>query len=309
MRLTAILFWLLAFTAQPAFAASAPELKSLEQQLSLILASKSGDHGVAALDLATGEIVGVAADEPFPMASTVKIAIAAHYLAEVEAGRRSMNDIIAGRSAASLMDAMIITSDNHATDLLLMNLGGPAATQRWLHQKNIYGLRVDRTIDQLLRARRDLYDVRDSSTPRAMVNLLGQLDKGNLLQPWSRFHLLSLMERCKTGKNRIRGMLPFGTQVQNKTGTLNGLTTDVGFITLPDGRRLAVAFFARHGTDRPRTIAETARTVYDGFLRWVKTPFGAKAGVTTTAPALVPQTAAPTTASAGFAVRASTERH
>jgi beta-lactamase class A len=281
-----ILLWLLAFAAHPAAAASSTELHSLEQQLAQILASKQGDHGVAALDLASKELVGVSADRPFPMASTVKIAIAANYLAEVELGRRSLDDRIGGRSAADLMDAMIVRSDNHATDLLLINLGGPEAVQTWLHQRNVKGLRIDRTIAQLLRDKRDLYDVRDSSTPRAMVELLARLDGGDLLKPWARHHLLSLMGRCITGKNRIRGMLPVGTLVENKTGTLNGLTTDVGIITLPDGRRVAVAFFARHGADRPRTIAETARAVYDGFAGWIrKKTFQSAPSAITAAPA------------------------
>ena len=272
MRLIAILFWVLALSSQPAVAASSPELKTLEQQLAMLVASRPGDHGIAALELGTGELVGVAADEPFPMASTVKIAVAAFYLSKVELGSRSLDDMIGGRKASALMEAMMVRSDNHATDLLLMNLGGPQALQGWLDRNEIRGLRVDRTIAQLLRDRRDLYDVRDSSTPRAMVDLLRRIDRGNLLQPASRFHLLSLMERCVTGKNRIRGLLPADALVENKTGTLSGLTTDVGFITLPNGRRIAVAFFARHGLDRPRTIAEAARAVYDGFLSWIKKP-------------------------------------
>jgi beta-lactamase class A len=81
------------------------------------------------------------------------------------------------------------------------------------------------------------------------------------------------MGRCITGKNRIRGLLPAGTYVENKTGTLNGLSTDIGFITLPDGRRVAVAFFARYGTDRPRTIAQAARAIYDGFATAFRRPF------------------------------------
>ena len=68
-------------------------------------------------------------------------------------------------------------------------------------------------------------------------------------------------------------MLPFGTLVENKTGTLSGLTTDVGFITLPDGRRIAVAFFARGGTDRPSAIARAARTIYDGFAAAFRNSF------------------------------------
>ena len=83
------------------------------------------------------------------------------------------------------------------------------------------------------------------------------------------------MARCKTGKNRIRGLLPFGTPVENKTGTLNGLTTDVGYITLPGGRRIAVAFFARGGTNRPRAIAEAARTIYYGFTNALRASFSA----------------------------------
>ena len=99
-----------------------------------------------------------------------------------------------------------------------------------------------------------------------MVGLLKKIDSGELLQPWSRSYLLGLMGRCMTGKNRIRGLLPAGTQVQNKTGTLNGYASDVGFITLPNGRRIAIALFARYGSNRPYTIARAARIIYNGFL-------------------------------------------
>jgi beta-lactamase class A len=273
MRVIAFFCWVLALAGQPAWAASSPALEPLERQLGWLAASNSSDVGIAALDLKSGELVSLRGDEPFPMASTVKIAVAANYLAQVEYGRRSLDDKISGRSARSLMEAMIIRSDNHATDVLIRDLGGAGTLQSWLDQHQVKGLRIDRNIADLLRSKRDLRDVRDSSTPRAMVDLLARIDSGKLLKPEGRSYLLDLMARCKTGKNRIRGLLPSGTHVENKTGTLNGLTTDVGFITLPDGRRLAVAFFARYGSDRPRTIAEAARTIYDGFARWVARPF------------------------------------
>ena len=265
MRFVAIFCWLLALLAQPASAASSAAVQSLEQQLAWFAHAQATDVGIAALDLSSGEMVSIRGDEAFPMASTVKIAVAANYLAQVEHGRRSIGDTIGGKTAASLLEAMIIRSDNHATDLLLRDLGGPALVQLWLTQQGVAGLRIDRTIAQLLRDRRDLWDVRDSSTPKAMVQLLQRIDSGALLSPQSRSYLLDLMSRCITGKNRIRGSLPPGTLVENKTGTLSGLTTDVGFITLPNGRRIAVAFFARGGTDRPRTIARAARAIYDGF--------------------------------------------
>ncbi|HWJ58460.1 MAG TPA: serine hydrolase [Sphingomicrobium sp.] len=272
MRRLALLLSLLCFAfAQPAAAASTPSLSSLEQQLSYLLAGKSADVGLAALDLSTGETLSIKGDTRFPMASTVKLAVAATYLSQVDNGRRSLDDTIKGTSVRSLMARMLIHSDNRATDVLIRDLGGPQAVQDWLDFHGFKNMRIDRTIARLLSDKRDLWDHRDSSTPLAMVEFLRRLDRGNVLQPSSRSYLLGLMSRCETGRNRMKALLPFGTLVEHKTGTLNGLTDDVGFITLPDGRRLAVAFFARGGSNRPATIAEAARTIYDGFrsvVRW-----------------------------------------
>ncbi len=272
MRHLAFLFGLLAFFASPLAAEAPLYLAPLERQLSALEAANPGNVGIAALDLSTGDMVSIRGDEPFPMASTVKVAIAAQYLAQVEYGRRTLDTTISGRSARSLLEAMIIHSDNAATDIILRDLGGPGNVQSWLTQNQLSGLRVDRNIARLLADRRDLSDRRDSATPKAMVTLLARLDSGKLLKPTGRSYLLSLMARCATGKNRMRALLPFGTPVEHKTGTLNGLTTDVGFITLPDGRRLAIALFARHGSDRPRTLAEAARRIYDGFRTVLRTP-------------------------------------
>jgi beta-lactamase class A len=273
-RFVAVLLAFLAFAGQPALAAGAASgsLTDLEQQLSSLLADKSADVGIAALDLNTGEIVSIKGDTPFPMASTVKVAVAALYLAQVDHGRRSLDDRISGVSARSLMARMLIHSDNRATDMLLKNLGGPTALHDWLQDHGVQGLRVDRTIAQLLSDKRDLWDRRDSSTPVAMVDLLKRIYKAELIRPQSRDYLLDLMAQCQTGKNRMKALLP-GVPIEHKTGTLNGLTDDVGFISLPDGRRVAVAIFARGGSDRPRTIAEAARAIYDGFRTVFTWPF------------------------------------
>lgn len=273
MRLTAFFLWLLAFATQPVAAAASPNLWSLEQQLSTLVAGKSADVGIAALDLTSGETVSINGDRSFPMASTMKVAVAAAYLQQVDYGRRSLDDRIAGQSAQRLIERMLINSDNPATDILMRNLGGPRAIQEWVRWHGFSNMRVDRTIAQLLRSPRDLWDSRDSATPLAMVALLQRIDSGKVLKPGSRAYLLSTMSRCTTGKNRMRAMLPAGTRVEHKTGTLSGLTSDVGFITLPDGRRVAVALFARGGSDRPNTIAQAARTIYDGFLAELRSPF------------------------------------
>ena len=265
MRSVGLLVWVAAFLAQPAWAEAPPKLQLLEQRLAAMAVENPGEYGFAALDLTTGGTVAFNAHEPFPMASTMKVAVAATYLAQVDAGQRSLDDKIAGLTAAEQMDAMITRSDNRATDLLLSMLGGPGAVDEWLRTHGLTGIRVDRTIAQLLSDRRDLRDIRDSSTPDAMVALLRLIDAGDVLKPASRSLLLDMMSRCRTGSNRIRGLLPPGTKVENKTGTLAGYTGDVGFLTLSDGRRIAVAFFARGGANRAGVIATAARAIHDAF--------------------------------------------
>ena len=88
--------------------------------------NKSADVGIAALDLKSGESISIRGDVPFPMASTVKVGVAALYLAQVDHGRRSLDDTIGGVPVRSLMARMIIHSDNRATDILFKDLGGPA---------------------------------------------------------------------------------------------------------------------------------------------------------------------------------------
>lgn len=274
MRWFGLIVWLIAMVSgAPAWAMTSPELRPLEQQLATMLAGRTGEYGVAAIDLRNGATVSINGDRAFPMASTVKVAVAAAFLAQVDHGRRSLSDQLGSLSARRHMELMLTKSDNRATDVLIKDLGGPAAVQAWLSFHGMDGIRVDRTIAQLLGDRRNLLDQRDSATPMAMVRLLRTLDLGQVLTPASRTTLLDMMSRCSTGKNRMRAMLPFGTRVEHKTGTLDGLTDDVGFITLPDGRRIAIALFARYGTDRPGSIARAARYIYDGFTTMWRNPF------------------------------------
>jgi beta-lactamase class A len=273
MRFVRYLAWLLVLVAQPAWAQVSPGLQFLEQRLAALAVENPGEYGFAAMDLATGTTVSFNGQRAFPMASTMKIAVAATYLAEVDAGRRSLDDRIGSASAYRLMDLMITRSNNHATDQLMASLGGPDAIDRWLRRHGLSGIRVDRTIAQLLGDRRDLRDTRDSSTPTAMLNLLRLVDTGNALRPQSRALLMDMMRRCETGSNRIPALLPRHARVEHKTGTLNNYTSDVGYLTFPNGRRIAVAFFARYGSNRPAVIATAARAIYDTFAVETMSPW------------------------------------
>ena len=112
-------------------------------------------------------------------------------------------------------------------------------------------------------------DPRDHTTPNAYLKLLLAIDGGTAMSAESSEFLLGVMSRTRTGAGRLKGMLPKGTPVAHKTGTIGGVANDVGYITLPDGRRFAIAVFTNSSetpaADRDRAIAEVARALYDFY--------------------------------------------
>ncbi|GAC1572793.1 MAG: hypothetical protein NVS3B5_01890 [Sphingomicrobium sp.] len=145
--------------------------------------------------------------------------------------------------------------------------------EQWIRLNGLEGTRIDRSIARLFRGPREFHDERDSTTPVAMVRLLKKLDRGEALKGPSRSLLLDLMSCCATGTHRIRALLPIGTRLGDKTGTLSGLTTDVGLISMPDRHKVAIAIFARGESERQPGMAAAARKVYDSF----HSPLGAVA--------------------------------
>ncbi len=202
-------------------------------------------------------------------------------------------------SLANLIYPMITESDNTATDVCMGLAGGPAAVTENLRRLGIKDFRVDRTVREILM---DFYslpsvtpeavveaigknpalvaaqvdpnpdfeaDPRDHTTPNAYLKLLLAIDGGTAMSAESREFLLGVMSRTRTGAGRLKGMLPKGTPVAHKTGTVGGVANDVGYITLPDGRRFAIAVFTNSSetpaSDRERAIAEVARALYDFY--------------------------------------------
>lgn len=265
-----------------------------EQRIAELADGDRGRIGVAAIDLATGENVAVLGDQLFPMASTSKIAVAATYLEMVERGRYSLTSefplLIPVRSrkfsspaapvregnhmaAIDLIEIMITRSSNPATDALLRVVGGPKAVNDWMERQGITDFSIDRDIATLVRDDGEYdpaswIDTRDVATPKAMVQLLEGLYRGDFLSDESRQVLLGAMSRTVTGSRRIPAFMPDDARVSHKTGSLNNTSSDIGIIEAPDGRAIAVAIYVTgQGTRRNREarIASIARALYDGF--------------------------------------------
>lgn len=208
-------------------------------------------------------------------------------------------------SVDRLLELMLQKSDNNATDVLVARAGGPQAVTAFVAGLGVTGLRVDCDTTHLLyramgihplsgsfrqnaeaarkadpqigvRDLRDLPNIpfsaepEDTATPSAMIDLVTAYEAGRALSPASTQRLFTIMAHCETGKARIVGMLPPGTAVAHKTGSLNGVGNDVGVVRLPDGRHFAVVVFvmkdSRGHVSRDRIMAEAARAAYDYFL-------------------------------------------
>lgn len=206
-------------------------------------------------------------------------------------------------SVHNLLELMLTRSDNTATDVMTAQAGGPAAVTAWLGKLGITGQRVDADTAHLLYRAYDLTpgpgtfrenmeaaraanperaklgsvpngpfnaDPRDATTPEAMLKLLLTIRSGKALSAASTKALIEIMERCHTGDARLKGLLPIGTVVAHKTGTLRSIANDVGIVTLPDGSQFAIAVYVKGDTKgtvtQDRVIAEIARTAYDYYL-------------------------------------------
>ncbi len=281
---------------------------ALEQTIAELADGSNGRIGIAAVDLSSGQYVGVLGDQRFPMASTSKIAIAATFLEGVERGRWSLTSefplLLPRRSTAfsskvapvyegehfqaiDLIEMMITRSNNAATDGLLRVVGGPDKVNDWMYRHGMKDFSIDRDIATLVRDDGEYdpashIDLRDSATPKTMLQLLTGLYQGKMLSDESRRVLLGAMSRTRTGTRRIPALMPAGVRVSHKTGSLHNTSSDIGILETADGRAVAVAIYVTgQGSrgNREAKIAQIARALHDGYAAqskrvWAKADYG-----------------------------------
>ena len=161
-------------------------------------------------------------------------------------------------------------SDNGAEEILIRQVGGPLAVESYMHSLGISGIQV-RYSERDLDRNEDL-QYQDWIEPKTAVELLERLVMSPPVSPAANAFLLQTMADSQTGPDQLRAGLPPGTILAHKTGhsgTHGGVTAatnDIGLITLPDGRRLAIAVFVTNSradeTTRQHVIALIARDVY-----------------------------------------------
>jgi len=148
---------------------------------------------------------------------------------------------------AELLRYTICESDGSTSDVLMKLIGGPGKVMLFLDGIHVPDIQVVNYEKEIGRDWETQY--RNWATPKAALALLAALQSKRGLSAESQALLLKLMTEAIPGAKRLKGELPAGTVVAHKTGTggtQNGITSatnDIGIITLPDGRHLAVAAF------------------------------------------------------------------
>lgn len=254
--------------APPARKAPADRLRALERGAARL--------GVCLLDTETGELAGHRLDEHFAFCSTFKLALVAACLREADHDRLDLDEVLpygkddllewapvtgehvdqGGLPIRDLARAAQTLSDGTAANLLVRRLGGPAAVTAKFREMGDTVTRLDRyepDLGLVLSA-----DLRDTTTPRAMAELVRRITTGELLKPASRALLLDWMVATQTGVHRLRAGTPAGWRIGNKTGTgrTEGTTNkvnDLAIVYPPERRPIVIAAYYDSGEYTPQT--------------------------------------------------------
>lgn len=167
-------------------------------------------------------------------------------------------------------------SDNGATDTLQRIIGGPAVVQAYIRSllgNDAFQLQTgEQEMDKDLQAQYGNW-----IEPAAATRLLQLLVTDSPLKPATNAFLVQVMTDSQTGAHRLRAGLPAGTPLAHKTGTsgvhggIAAATNDIGLITLPDGRHLAIAVYVTDAradeATREAVIARIAKAAYTAALQ------------------------------------------
>ena len=200
-----------------------------------------------------------------------------------------------------LIRLSLVESDGTASDVLMRIAGGANEIQSYLGLIGIQDIKVVNTEKEIGRDWQTQYE--NWAMPLASVELLswleqtaaelGPLEPAPKLPPGAicncpgpmELHfnhndlrlIVGLMKDSFPGAKRLKGLLPANTAVAHKTGTggtqngITGATNDIGIITMPNGKHIAIAVFVSDSPADEKTreavIAKIAKACWD---RWVK---------------------------------------
>ena len=216
----------------------------LESQIASTIKAFHGDMGLYARNLVTGETIAVNADERFPTASLIKVAVMAEVFHQIAEGRLALDTTVTLRApdkagdetvplnmlhpgvvltVDDLLHFMIAYSDNTATNLLV-GLVGTANVDAFLDANGLTKTRLyrptfrDGHADVLPEEEKE-YGL-GSTTPREAARLMELIAEGKLVSRGACDRMIALLA-MQQDRAMIPRSLPFEREeilVANKTG-------------------------------------------------------------------------------------------
>ena len=270
---------------------------ALRQQIKDIIKPVKGIVGVSLMGLETRDTISVNGGARLVLHSVMKFPIALTVLHLVDSGVLKLDQKIHFKkrdmvknthsplrdkypdgdvdvTIADLLGYMVSQSDNIACDMLLKKIDGPKTVQDYMLRLGIRGIAVRATEADMASSWELQYT--NWCKPVEMTILLDKFYKGDVVSKSNTDFLYKIMLETTTGPKRLKGLLPANMPVAHKTGTsptnaagLSPATNDVGIITLPNGKHLAISVFVCNSTDdeatREGTIAKIAKAAVDFY--------------------------------------------
>jgi beta-lactamase class A len=266
---------------------------ALRKQIEQIAAAAKGRVGVAAEVLETGQAVSLNPHEHFPMQSVYKLPIGMAVMVQVDNKKldleqrvrveksdfvrlgqyspiRDRNPNGVELSLSEVLRFAVSESDGTASDVLL-KLVGVEGAGKYLKELGINEIVIANSEKEIGQDWETQY--RNWASPHGALQLLRSLHERRGLSEQSQQLLLKFMTETPTGPKRLKGLLPTTVVVAHKTGTsgasrgISAATNDIGLITLPDGRHLAIAVFVSdYQADlvtSETVIAKIAKVIFD----------------------------------------------
>ena len=287
-------FYFSLFCVSSLSVAANAQTNNLRSRITEIAKEGKGTVAVSILNLDTRDTLSYNGHAHLPMQSVMKFSIAITVLHEIDKGHFKLDQLIhidksdyydtysplrdkhtAGDfdiTIRELLSYMVSLSDNVACDVLLKTLGGIDKVNTYIHSIGVSNISFKATEYQMAQA----WDVQYTNWAEVtgLTHLLDLAFKPSFLSPASHAYLWKIMQETSTGPNQIKGQLPAGTVVYHKTGKsgtnkqgITAATNDIGIITLPNGKHLAIAIFVSDSpvdqTTRESIISRIARAAYD----------------------------------------------
>lgn len=279
----------LALTAGQAYAA--PGARGVHSRLRELEQQHGARLGVFAYNLKTKATARYRAAERFPMMSVFKTLAAAAVLRDLDRDGETLakrifytqadldqaqgspetgKHLAEGMTIAELCAAAICQSDNAAGNLLLRELGGPAAVTRFCRSVGDDTTRLDRWEPDVNTC--EPWRVEDTTSPVAIGRTYARLVLGNALDGPDRERLTAWLLANTTSGERFRKGLPKDWTIADKTGAgAYGSNNNVGIAWTPDATPIVLAVLttkpdATAAPDNP-LIAETAAVLAEAVSR------------------------------------------